>query len=121
MDEGQILKELMRREEQLMNNLTRADAGKVSELMEDKCIDISESGQRSVYRVGDTLLTSEGVVFITTESTTLSDLALDCKLLSYVSARIIVDKQSRTFNSSIWKQRGTAWKRVYHQGTVCLK
>lgn len=111
----------MRREEQLMSNPVRADAAKVSELMEDKCIEVSELGHRSVYRSGDTLMTSEGVVFITTESATLSDLAMDCKLLSYVSARIIVDKQSRTFNSSIWKQRGDAWKRVYHQGTVCLR
>jgi len=120
MDEGRIFRELMQREEQLMNNLVRTDATKVSEFMEDKCVDVSESGMRSVYRSGDTLLSSEGVVFITTDSATLSELAPDCKLLSYISARIVGNKQSRTFHSSIWKQHGNSWKCVYHQGTVCL-
>ena len=121
MNEGQILKELLYREEQLMSNVVRTDATKISELMEDKSIEVTEAGQRSVYRSGDTLLSSEGVGFITNDSATLSDLATDCKLVSYVSARIVADKQSRTFNSSIWKMRGSVWKRVYHQGTVCLR
>lgn len=121
MDDGPIFKELLYREEQLMSNVVRTDAGKVSELIEDKCIEVSESGQRTVYRVGDALLASEGVVFITNDSATLSDLSLDCKLLSYISARIVVDKQSRTFHSSIWKMRDNVWKRVYHQGTVCVR
>ena len=121
MDEGQILRELMGREEQLMSNAVRADADRISELMDDRCIAVSELGKRSIYRVGDTLGTSEGVVYITSDSVQLSDLAPDCKLLSYVSAQVVADRQSRSFNSSVWKRHDSAWKMVFHQGTVCVK
>ncbi len=121
MNDAQILRELMVREEQLLNNTVRSDARQISQLMGDRCIAVSDSGKRSVYRVGDTLNAAEGVIYITSDSAQLSDLAPDCKLLSYISAQVINDKQSRSFNSSIWKKHDTDWKMVFHQGTTVPK
>jgi len=118
MDATKLLGDLMQKEERLMDRGTRSNPTLLAQLMEDHCVDVSETGQRVLYRVGDTLKVTDGISYITTNSATISPLAPDCTLLAYTEARVVVDKQCRVWHSSIWKQGEQGWKRVYHQGTI---
>jgi hypothetical protein len=118
-EEDRIRKELTSKEEQLLKNSIRNDAGKIAELIDDNCIEFTASGEQSKYKSGDLFGNVDGELYIISGSVKLIDLSEDCKLLLYVAAKVIKNTRVKSNRSSIWKKINGKWKIVFHQGTNC--
>jgi len=118
-DEGRILKELLLKEEQLLENSNRADAGILAELIEDNSIEFTASGKQNMYRTGELFGHIDGVQYIDSKTIRLIDLSENCKLLLYIAANVNKNSRVKTNCSSIWKKTNDTWKIVFHQGTLC--
>lgn len=112
-----IRKELILKEEQLLKNSIRNDAGKIAELIDDNCIEFTASGRQNVYRPGELFGSVDGESYIDSDSVRLVDLSEDCKLLLYVAAKVNKNTRLKSNHSSIWKKSDGTWKMVFHQGT----
>ena len=112
-----IRKELILKEEQLLKNSIRNDAGKIAELIDDTCIEFTASGRQNVYRPGELFGSVDGESYIDSDSIHLIDLSEDCKLLLYVAAKVNKNTRLKSNHSSIWKKNNGTWKMVFHQGT----
>jgi len=119
-EEKRIIKELIQKEEQLLENTIRNDAKEIAQLVDDNCIEFTESGEQHSHRPGEKLGTLDGVLYIDDTSARLIDLAEDCRLLLYVATRVKKNTRTKSNCSSIWKKINGQWKVVFHQRTACV-
>jgi hypothetical protein len=120
-ENGRIQKELISKEELLLENDFRNNAGSITELIDADCIAISASGKQSQYKPGELFGTVDGVQYIDSNTVRLIDLAENCKLLLYVVVKVIKNNRIKSNCSSIWKKIDDKWKIVFHQETNCLE
>ena len=118
-EQDRIKKELIAGEEQLLENNIRADAGKIAELIDDNCLELTASGKRNQYHPGEIFEKLDGVFYIDSNTVTLVDLSEDCKLLVYVAAKVLKNSRTKSNCSSVWKKKQGTWKIVFHQETNC--
>jgi hypothetical protein len=118
-EEEKVKKELILKEEQLLENNIRNDAKKIAELVDEKCIEIAETGKQSNYRSGSLFGNVEGVLYIDSSSVQLVELSENCKLLLYIAAQVKKNVRMKSSCSSIWKKNDGQWKVVFHQRTKC--
>ncbi len=116
-EEAKLLKELILKEERLLENSIRNDSSKIAELVHVECMEFSASGKRNKYSPGESFGNIDGVLYIDSASVRMVDLADDCKLLLYVGAKVTENTRLKSNRSSIWKKTDGAWKMVFHQGT----
>ena len=121
LEEDRIMKELISKEEQLLENDIRNHAARLAELIDDNCLEFSMSGKQNLYRSGAILEMNDGVSYIDSKTVKLIDLADDCKLLLYVSVKVNKNVRMKSNCSSTWKKIGSGWKLVFHQGTNCAE
>lgn len=118
-EEERIKRDLILKEEQLLENNIRNDAKKIAELVDEKCIEIAETGKQSKYRSGSQFENVDGVLYIDSSSVQLIELAENCRLLLYVAAQVKKNARMKSSCSSIWKKNDGEWKVVFHQRTKC--
>ncbi len=118
LNEKQIKKEILYNEEKLLRNEIRNDAKMITELTENNCIEISETGVQSIYQFGQTLKEIDGVLYITSDEPQLINLSEDCKLLIYIAVKVKKNTRSMINCSSIWKMKNEKWKAVFQQRTT---
>ncbi len=80
LSEKQIKEEILYNEEKLLRNDIRNDAKIIMEIIEDNCIEISETGVQNRYQLGQTCKESDGVLYITNDESQLIDISTDCNL-----------------------------------------
>ncbi len=118
-EKERIIKELISKEEQLLDNNIRNDAGKIAEIIDDSSIEINESGKLHNYRRGELFGNVDGQSYIDSNTVKLIDISDDCKLLLYISVKVNKNARMKSSNSSIWKRADNQWKIVFHQVTNC--
>jgi len=116
-EDERLMRELVRKEEQLLENTFRSDADKVATIVQVGCIEFSASGGQQVYAAGQKLEGLDGVLYIVSDSVRLIDVSEDCKLLLYVAGRVSKNRRVNTNRSSLWKNFDGQWKVVFLQGT----
>lgn len=121
LEESRIMKELISKEEQLLENDIRNDANRLAEIIDDHCIEFTPSGKQNRYRSGAQFEMTSGVSYIDSNTVSLIDLAEDCKLLLYVTVKVNKNVRMKSNCSSVWKETGGNWKIVFHQGTNCCE
>lgn len=114
-----LKKELISYEERLFDNAVRTDPLRIAEILDPGCVEIRVDGSQSDYRPGEAFAKLDGVNYIDSDNVRLLDLSDDCKLLSYVGARVVKNVRSKSSHSSVWKKTAAGWKIVFHQGTLC--
>lgn len=112
---------LVKNEEILLKNETRTDALALSNVVGDACIEISESGKKSVYRTGLPFEPVDGLLYIVDDTVAMTDLAEGLKLLVYTAARVKKNARIKSTCSSIWKNSGADWKVIFHQRTLVVE
>lgn len=118
-EEDRIKSELILKEEQLLENDIRNDGSSITELIEDKCIEISASGKQRIYKSGELFGNVDGELYIVSNSVRLINISDDCKLLLYIVEKVNKNKRLKSNRSSIWKKTDGKWKMIFHQGTDC--
>jgi ribonuclease HI len=118
-EEDRLRKELVAKEELLLDNAVRNDAGMIAELLDANFVEFTSSGAQYRYSPGATFGDLEGVSYLERDSVTMTDLADDCKLLVYVNSRVCKNARIKSNRSSVWKKTDGKWKLVFHQGTAC--
>ncbi len=116
--DDRIKKELVMKEEQLLENKIRNNADKLAELIDDNCIDFSAAGKQHKYKSGDLFGEISGVSYIDSNSIELVDIADNCKLLLYIAAKVNNNTRIKSNCSSIWKRKEEQWKIIFHQETI---
>lgn len=118
-EEDRIKKELLLKEEQLLENAVRNDAAKIGDLIDASCLDCTATGKQQTYQPGALFENVEGVLYIDSNTVRYVDLSEDCKLLVYIAAKVNKNTRMKSNHSSIWKKRDGKWKMVFHQATNC--
>ena len=108
------------KEELLLKNDTRNDAKKISEIVDETCFEISESGQIFSYQPGQTFGDIDGVLYIDDSTVKLINLSEECKLLVYSATRVKKNSRMKSACSTIWKKTKGKWKIFFHQRTNCV-
>ncbi|PKL26699.1 MAG: DUF4440 domain-containing protein [Spirochaetae bacterium HGW-Spirochaetae-3] len=116
-EETRLLKELILKEERLLENSIRNDADKIAELIHADCVEFSASGKQNKYRPGESFGNIDGILYIDSNSVRMVDLADDCRLLLYVGTKVTENTRLKSNRSSIWKKSDGDWKMIFHQGT----
>ena len=119
LEENRIMMELISKEEQLLENDIRNDAQRLAEILDDRYVEFTPSGERNRHRAGGPLEMTSGVSYIDSKNVSLIDLAEDCKILLYVAVKVSKNVRIKSNCSSVWKKTGGNWKIVFHQGTAC--
>lgn len=119
LEENRIRKELILKEEQLLENDIRNDASRIAELITDNCIELTASGKQLHYRHGELFGSVDGVSYIDSNTVKLVDLSEDCKLVVYIAAKVNKNTRMKSNNSSVWKKTDGKWMMVFHQVTNC--
>jgi hypothetical protein len=117
--DNKLLRELLTKEELLLNNLTRNNAAQLEELLEDQCVEVSASGRRTVYHQGTTIGNTDGEIYIVSDSASLVELSDDCQMLLYVAGEVSKNTRVRSNRASVWRRTNGRWKIKFHQGTNC--
>ena len=117
LSEEQIKKEILYNEEKLMRNDIRNDVKILTKLIENNCIQISETGVQNRYQLGQTCKEIDGVLYITGNESQLIDISEDCKLLIYTAAKVKKNTRTMINCSSIWKKKNNKWKVIFQQRT----
>lgn len=118
MNGSNLLRELVLKEELLLDDPVRTDEDSIRQLLHDDFVELTSSGRTYNHEPGATFSPIAGRVRIETGSVRLLELADDAKLLLYTT--IADDDQGgmiRTNRSSVWTQRNGAWRLAFHQGT----
>jgi hypothetical protein len=118
-EEDRIKKELLAKEEQLLENAVRNDAAKIADLIDGSCLFYTASGKPQTYRPGEIFVNLDGVLYIDSNSVRYVDLSENCKLLVYIAAKVNKNTRTKSNHSSIWKKNDGKWKMVFHQMTNC--
>ena len=116
-EKDKLKRELMLKEERLLENATRTDTLKLDEILGPGCIAQLEDGRRVDYAPGSLFDVVEGALYIESDAIDLVDLAEDCKLLVYVAAKVNKNKRSKYRCGSVWKKADGTWKIAFHQRT----
>lgn len=116
-DDERIRKELILKEEQLLENTIRNDASKIEELIDNNSIEFTASGKQHNYRTGELFGNVDGVLYIDSNTVKMVDLADNCKLLVYVATKVTKNIRVKSNCSSVWKKTNDKWKIVFHQAT----
>jgi hypothetical protein len=120
-EEDKIKKELILKEELLLENSTRTDGDKIADLIDTLYTEISEAGKQYQFKVGDCFVPLDGALYIDSNTTRLIPLSADCKILTYIAAKVSKNTRSKFVCSSVWKKTGTAWKIAFHHRTNCIE
>lgn len=115
------MKELISKEEHLLENDVRNQAARLAEMIDDNCLEFSTSGKQNLYRSGAIFEMNDGVSYIDSNTVKFIDLADNCKLLLYVAVKVNKNVRMKSNRSSVWKKIGSSWKIVFHQGTNCTE
>lgn len=118
-EEDRLRKELVAKEELLLDNAIRNDAGKIAELLDASFVEFTSSGAQYRYSPGATFGDLDGVSYLDRDTVRMLNLADDCKLLLYVNSRVCKNARMKSNRSSVWKKIDGKWKLVFHQGTAC--
>lgn len=118
-EEERLRKELISKEEQLLENSIRKDAAKIAELLDDSCIEFTASGRQQIYHPGEQFGNVDGELYIDSNTIRFIDISEDCKLLLYVGAKVNKNVRMKSNHSSLWKKTDGKWKMIFHQGTNC--
>ena len=118
-DEEKLRKELVLKEELLLENATRSNADRIRELIGGNCIEIIENGKQYAYKPGELFGDVSGVLYIDSNTISMMELSTACRLLLYTAARVNKNTRTKYACSSIWKNDEGTWKLVFHQRTAC--
>ena len=80
-DEARLLKELIRREERLLENSVRNDPAKIGALVDARCLFVSASGARGVLEPGEPFDSLQGVSYIDSNAVELLELSEECRIV----------------------------------------
>ncbi|HPE90352.1 MAG TPA: hypothetical protein PLH55_12635 [Spirochaetales bacterium] len=117
-DEARLLKELIRREERLLENSVRNDPAKIGALVDARCLFVSASGARGALEPGEPFDSLQGVSYIDSNTVELLELSEECRMLVYVAATVSKNTRAKSRCSSVWKRDSGDWKIVFHQETT---
>lgn len=120
-EEEKLKRELVSKEEALLENNIRNDPKRIAEIIDADCIEITASGRQNSYRPGESFENLDGALYIDSHSVRMRDLSEDCKLLLYIGVRVVRNNRIKSYHSSVWKEVDGKWKIVFHQGTDCAK
>lgn len=113
-----LMLELLRKEQELLDDSVRADAARIRQILDDEFIEFTSSGRTYLHDAGATFSPTKGRVRIEPESVRVIDLSEEAKLVLFVSVSTIDEGvQFRTNRSSAWTLRDGTWKLAFHQGT----
>jgi hypothetical protein len=116
-----LKKDLILKEELLLDNIVRIDAKKISELIDASYTEFTEIGTQAKWRPGDPFEVQNGVLYIDSSTVKLVDLSDDCKLLLFVSAKVNKNSRQKANCSSVWRKNDGKWKLAFHQRTNCCE
>lgn len=118
MNQSNLLRELVLKEELLLDDPVRTDEDRIRQLLHDDFVELTSSGRTYHHEPGATFSPIAGKVRIESGSARLIELSEDAKLLLYET---ITDNDQggkvRTNRSSVWTLRDGAWRLAFHQGT----
>jgi len=117
--DDRLKRELILKEEALLENSVRNDARRIAALIQEGCIEISSSGRQRIYQTGELFENLEGELYIVSNSVRLMSLGEDCKLLQYSAGMVTKNSRVKSIRSSIWQRIDGQWKMRFHQGTNC--
>lgn len=118
-EEDRLRKELVAKEELLLDNAVRNDAGKIAELLDANFVEFTSSGAQYRYSPGATFGDIDGISYVDCDTVRMLDISDNCKLLLYVNSRVCKNARIKSNRSSVWKKIDGKWKLVFHQGTAC--
>ncbi|ORC36938.1 hypothetical protein B4O97_04755 [Marispirochaeta aestuarii] len=109
-------KELIAREELLLNKGIRNDREQINRIVEENCIEIDEHG-RKAYSSKAGLEKLDGVFYISDTASEMIMLSEDTALLLYEAVKTKNNSRTKANCSSIWKSTNGEWKVIFHQRT----
>ncbi len=109
--------EILRLEQRLLDPLQRRDPDRLAELLDDEFVEYGGSGR--VFDKAEALEAMRATPERTFEldGFRVRELAPGCVLATYR----VASGGIRSLRSSIWRRRGSAWRVVFHQGTVSAR
>ena len=114
-------KDLVLKEEQLLENDTRNDADKIARMIDKDCLEFTASGKQYNYRPGELFGVRDGVSYIDSKTIRFIDLSGDCKLMLYTAVKVNKNIRNKSVCSSVWKKKENDWKILFHQETACAE
>ena len=108
---------LLALEQKLAQVGAKLQAGDAASLIADEFLEFGASGM--VWRKAELLdaLAHWPAIERKVENFHVTDLGSRCCLVTYRA--VSADQRSASLRSSIWKQKGSGWQIVFHQGTPC--
>jgi hypothetical protein len=112
---------LLNLERLLLDNSVRTDQKRISGLLFEQFKEYTSSGKVYRYKPGDVFGENKEEIRIIESSFEVFSLSPDIKLVNYQTLKESNGNGVKTNRSSIWKKTDTAWKIVFHQGTICAQ
>jgi hypothetical protein len=106
--------ELHSSELEMLDPATRADAGRMGELLRDDFLEFGSSGRVYEKRMLIDMLVSEAHAPVIIRDFAIRELSADTALVTYRSVGQSGQEARRT---SIWVKEQDSWLMVFHQGT----
>jgi hypothetical protein len=115
----EIVSQLLRLEQKLLDPAVRRDRSRVSELLAEDFVEFGSSGRVWTRdRILD-LLATEEYVPPAIKDFECRQISSEAMLATYRAVRVdtLTGTRTVTLRSSIWKMESGAWRILFHQGT----